>query len=268
MQGTVTHRNHCWVISYKGDSTGIFSGILPEVSEAIRSGATSIILDLEKLKSINRIGTRAILDTIQHAKIRNVNICILSPTPEVRRILKLNGLTTETPIYNERARAIREIDLLDYCDDNRHSNADALLICQKCMMLGRYIRKSLNSQYLKPTYRLCIARDMDQAFSMLRKEKISCVILDASMPILHFENFIDKIQGEPDFPTVPILVVASDEHMPTAEIMIRHGAHDLIRYPFTASEINIRLQNLISYLFDGRTLATYEDIPRPRGFKA
>ena len=88
------------------------------------------------------------------------------------------------------------------------------------------------------------------------------------MPMIQFEKYIENIQIDANLPKIPILIVSTDDNLSSAELMIRHGAHELIRYPFEPREIYIRLQVLIRYLKDHTAFIPPESAPESRGLKS
>lgn len=268
MNSKTARIDHYWVISYEGDTTGLMPGPLPEVLNALQQGAIALILDLSKLASINRSGVKCILESIEASKKYNANVGIVSPPPEVRRILKLNGLDSNTPIYTSQSDAVQHLDLINYQDDARVQNTDTLLICKRDLHIGRHLRESMIRHPMKPHYRIIMSRDLEDAYKTLRKEKVDCVIVDSSMPMVQFEKFIENIQADRKLPSIPILVVSSEKNMPSADLMVRHGAHDLIKFPFSSSEIYIRLQMLISHLKDHRPFFPPDNLDKPFGMRA
>jgi anti-anti-sigma factor len=268
MKGTVNQFDRTDVVSYQGDSTGLLPGALSEVITLINSGAHAVLIDMSRLSSLNRTAIRAIFDSIKLAASRNINFAILSPNREVRRVLKLNGLDSGIPIFSNLDKALSELEYLDYKYRQDNDNADTLLIVRGNLNIGRFIHNGLKAHHLQPCYHLKLVRGLDEAYSYIQEVKIDCILLDAGLPMMHFEKFVERVQSNNRLPEIPILVVATDKTISAADMMIRHGAHDMIRYPFKPEEICSRLQILISYLKDDREFVPLAGIPVPRGYKA
>ena len=103
---------------------------------------------------------------------------------------------------------------------------------------------------------------------MLSEERIDLIIIDGGFPLYHVTNFIELVETDKDLPSIPILVVASDDKLAEAELMIRNGAHEILRYPFNPIEAVVRIQTLISHLKDHRPYIPKGEVVHPRGFKS
>jgi anti-anti-sigma factor len=268
MQAKVSRHDHYWVVSYEGDTVGIMPGPLPEVLSALQEGAHEIILDFSRLRFLNPNGIKALKESLDAAKRREANIGIASPRPQVRRVLKLSGLTPEIPIYFSQLEAISKLDLVDYQTTARQELTDRLLVCQKDLPIARDLRKALKKHPLKPQFRMAPVRDLKRAYQFLLEEKVDCILIESSYPLFQVTQFIERVETDDRLPDIPIVVVASDKDMDEADLMIRNGAHEMLRYPFHPVEVLVRLQTLISHLKDHRPFVPPEKVVQPRGWRA
>jgi len=243
-------------------------GPLPEVLAAIQQGAQGVVIDLSNLKRVTRVGIKAILDSIRLVREHRADISLVNPVPDVRRILKLNGLSWDTPIHDSQWEAVGHLELNSFQDKVEPGRVENLLIVQNHLLIARELRRNLNSHQLKPRYRLLVMRDFDQVYLTMRKSKIECLLVDSTMPLINFDAFIERIQSDRCLPQLPILIATTRENFPTAELMIRHGAHDMIKFPFDSTEIFIRLQVLISHLKDHSPYVPPDSATQPRGYRA
>jgi len=268
MQAKVKRRDDSWIISYEGDTTGLMPGPLPEVLDVLRSGAHEIILNLTALKYLNPNGIKAINESVEAARAREANIGIACPQPQVRRALKLSGLAPKIPIFFSENDAIAHLGLVDYQTTAAQESTDRLLICQKSLPLAGALRQALKEHPLKPHFRMIPCRDMDRAMKTLLEERVDCIVIESTFPMYQVTSFIEKAETDKRLPAIPILVVATDGTLAEAELMIRSGAHEILRYPFRPVEVVVRLQTLISHLKDHRPYHPPEKVVQPRGWKA
>lgn len=268
MQAKVTRRDHYWVVSYEGDTVGIMPGPLPEVLTALQEGAHEIILNLSRLRYLNPNGVKALRESLTAAREREANLGIAAPRPQVRRALKLSGLTPDIPIYFSELEAVSKLDLVDYQDTARQELTDRLLICQKDFPIAGELRKALKKHPLKPHFRMAPVRDLKRASKFLLEERVDCILIESSFPLYQVTQFIERVETDDRLPDIPIVVVSSDERMEEADLMIRNGAHEVLRYPFQPVEVLVRLQTLISHLKDHRPFVPPEKVVQPRGWRA
>jgi len=268
MQAKVTRREHYAIVSYVGDTIGLIPGPLPEVLGVLKTGAQEVILDLSGLRFLNPNGIKAIRESIEIVKKHEASMGISAPPPAVRRAIKMSGLGEEIPIYFSEREAISSLELVDYEAVARNEMSDRLLICQKDLPLAGSLRQALKHHPLKPHYRMIPVRDLKRAFQTLLEEKIDCIIIESSLPLFQVTGFIEKVETDEGIPAIPILVVATDDHLDEADLMIRNGAHDILRYPFQPIEAAVRLQTLISHLKDHRPFVPAERVVQPRGWRS
>jgi anti-anti-sigma factor len=268
MQAKVKKKDHYWVISYEGDTTGLMPGPLPEVIDALRSGAHEIILNLSDLRFLNPNGVKALKESLDAARQREVNLGIASPQPQVRRALKLGGLVPLIPIYYSENEAIANLDLIDYQTSATRDATDRLLICQKKIPIAGSLREAFKKHPTKPRFRLKPIRDLDAAMEVLFEERIDCILIDSSFPLFQVTKFIETVGTDDRLPSIPILIVAQDRDLGNAELIIRNGADEVLRFPFHPVEVVVRLQTLISHLKDHRPFQPPSKVVQPRGWKS
>jgi anti-anti-sigma factor len=267
MQAKVTKHNHYWIVSYEGDTAGLMPGPLPEVLNALQSGAHEIILDLSQLRFLSPNGVKAFRESLEAARSHEANIGITSPTAKVRRALKLSGLTPDIPIYHNEREAITQLDLVNYQESARTDLMDRLLIIQKNLPVAGKLRNALKDHPSKPQYRMIPVRDVKKAFRILLEEKVDCILIDAGFPLFQVTQFIENVETSDQIPCIPILIVSSDDRLDEAELMIRNGAFDIIRYPFQPVEVVVRLHTVISHIKDHSPYQPPAKVVHPRGWQ-
>ncbi|MFH1675698.1 MAG: STAS domain-containing protein [bacterium] len=236
--------------------------------QALQSGAHEILLDFSRLSFLNPNGVKALRESLELAKQHEANLGISSPQPQVRRALKLSGIAPQIPIYFNEMEAIMKLDLIDYQETAVAESTDCLLICQKEIPIARSLRNSLKEMSSKTHYRMVPVRELKRAFQTLLEEKIDCIMIDSSFPLFQVTQFIEQVATDTRLPRIPILVVTSDEKLDEADLIVRNGANEILRYPFKGIEVSIRLQTLISHMKDHRPFHPPDKVVQPRGWRA
>ncbi len=245
MRVRISRHNRYWVLTCSGTTAGLLPGPVPEVISAVKGGAEHLVLNLAELKYINPIGVKAIIDSIDFAKKYGANLAIAEPNSYVRRILRLNWQGAKTPFYRTQLEAMaRMVDKIDIITSSTDLY-DKLLIAQYELKIALEIRNACASHPQKPKFRLKPVRDLSEALSSIRTEKVDCVLVDSGFRLYQVAGFLEDYQQE-ELPEIPIVVISPDRDLNIADRMVRHGATDVLRYPFHPSEVVIRLQSLIS----------------------
>jgi len=270
MQAKVIKKDHYWIVTYDGDTVGSIPGPLPEVLEAIKGGAHEVILDLKMVKYLHPNAIEAFRDSLNAAKKFKANIGIASPAPNIRRMLKLSGLAASIPIYHSDLEAISKLDLYDFDKSAKRAQVDKLLVCQIDEHLAKELKEALKGHSInrRLKYQLEAVRKFSKAIEILQCEKVDCILISAKFPSFKSIQFIDDIRVDTQIPRIPILVAAPHEFLAEAEILVRNGAHDILRRPFDPLETAVRLQTVISFVKDHRPFTPREKVVNPRGWKA
>jgi len=268
MDSKIIKKEHYWVITYEGDTSGLMPGPLPEILEALNSGAHEIILNLSGLRYLSPNGIKALKESLDIAKKREVNIGVAAPPPHVRRALKLAGLVPDIPIFYSEREAITGLELIDYQSTARKDLTDRLLVMQKNLPIAGHLRDALRMHPTKPHFRMIPCRDVKRGLQVLLEERVDCIVVDASFALYQITGFIEKVETDQRLPSIPILVVATDDKLEEAELLIRNGADEILRFPFKPVETVVRLQTLISHMKDHRPYHPPEKVVQPRGWKA
>lgn len=268
MRGKISRRKDNAVISYEGDTVGLFPGPFPEMLSVLQGGARQVIFDFGKLRYMNSSGIESLKESLKASKTFQASLAIVAPTASVRRILKLSGLAQEIPIYFSELEAVSGGEYVDSARTAITEEVDRLLICHKDLPIAGALRRTLKDHPLKPQYRMVPLKDLKKAADILLEEKVDCILLESSLSLVQAGNFIEHVLTDDRIPDIPILIVTTDERLLDAERMVRSGAHDLIRYPLAPIEVVIRLQTLISYFKDHRPFIPPEKVVQPRGWKS
>jgi CheY-like chemotaxis protein len=213
------------------------------------------------------MGIKSLQDTRELVVSKGAHIGIANPRPSVRRALKLNGLSRDVPIYFNIAEAVSKLDLLDYNAESWQDNADMLLILQKDLPIAGDLRHAISQHSFNPGFRMKPVRNSEEAFDVLLSEIVDCILIDSTLRVYQVANFIEKLHDTDGIPAIPVLIVTKDDRIEEAESMVRHGALEILRLPFHAPEVVVRLGNAVSHFKDHRPYFPPKSIPHPRGWR-
>ena len=211
-----------------------------------------IIDSFEKLKKIN-------------IKAFDIAICdyILPDTKEDEHIQyvvnKINTIVL-TKYRNENTKLKFIDNVLDYIykDDintfrylaqlvkryNKNKNRTILIVDDSVVIRNKILK------YLK-LFNLNVfeAKDGKEAKNILEKEKIDLVITDIIMPVMNGFDLVKNIRKEKTFEELPVLGISGFNEEDESIKLLKAGANDFIKKPFTKEELLIRIGNLLD-LYD------------------
>jgi anti-anti-sigma factor len=268
MQSKISIKDHYWIISYEGDMTELLPGPLPEIMQALKKGVHEIVLDLTNLRYLSQLGIKAIRESYTVANEREANIGVVNPQPQVRCALKLSGLFPSLPIYENRAEAISKLDLVDYEKSAVKDLTDRLLIIQKDKPLAGELRDAIKKHSIKQNYRMFPCRDIERAGEILHEERIDCILIDCNFPLYQLTNLIEKVHTDERLQSTPVLIITSNDKLDQAEMLVRNGAQEILRYPFQPVEVVIRLQTMICYLKEHHPRQDNQNLEQTVGWRA
>ena len=250
MRVSISKNNHYWVLSCSGSTVNLPSGTLFDVSVALTDGARDIILDFKNLKFLGSAGVKMLQDTVREVRSYGGHLGIASPNPFVRRQIKLHSLNQEIPVYFNVEEAVARLDLMDYQPELWQDQADLLLIWQKDLPIAVEMRKAVKEHRSTPWFRLRPVHDLEELIEALKSDIAGCILVDSTIPIFKIAGLMEYLRSETWISSIPVLVVSKDDRLSEAQIMIGHGAHELLSFPIAATEAVIRINNVISYFKD------------------
>jgi PleD family two-component response regulator len=246
MQAKLMKKGHYAIIAYKGNITDVSPGPLPEVTKIIRDGFRDIIINLSGVGYLNPSATRAIHDSLEYGKTHNVSISLAEPKPAVRRKLKLNSPNHEIRMYESEKEAMDGMDMTTCQGEMKKGNPEKILIWQKNMQIAASLRASLKEHPMHPVYHLLPVRELESALKILKEECVHCILIDAGFALSTVINFIEKLETDDSVEMTPIIIIANEDQFNAADVMVRNGADDILRYPLKSIETAIRIQTMIS----------------------
>ncbi len=268
MRVSTIRKDHYWILKCEGTTVGVPPRVFADVEAALEEGANDIILDFSSLSYLSCMGIEALSKTVETALNRGVQIGITAPKPDVLRILKLNGLTREVQVYYNLDDAMARFTLDRYDTEAWQASTDMLLVYQRDLPIAREIRTTTNEHPLNPNFRIKPVREPAEAMEFLLSDKVDCILIDSSCMLFKVSNFIEQVRDHESIPKMPILIVSNDERIEQAESMVRHGGHEILRYPFMPNEVLIRILGLISHHKDQRPFYPPNSVAKPKGWQA
>ncbi len=110
------------------------------------------------------------------------------------------------------------------------------------------IRKILHRVLVQAEVRLgkvLEASDGLEALEKLKTDKVGLILSDINMPNMDGIELLSKLKGNPEFKTVPILMVTTEGSQAKVLQALELGAVGYVRKPFTAEQIKEKLAGLI-----------------------
>jgi len=266
MKATVKRKDHCAVITFEGDTSGLIPGPFPEVLEALNDGALEIVLNFANVTFINPNGIKSLKESLEAVKKRNATLGIAEPRPNVRRTLKMSGLVPEIPIYYSEREAIVNLDHIDYREDAIKEHTDRILIIQQDLSIAGHLREALKKHPQKPHYRMIPVRNLARAMDILNEDRVDCILIECGFSLVKISDFIEKVETDSRLPKIPIVVICTDDKLPDSELLIKNGAHEILRFPFNPIETVVRIQTVISHMKDHKPFIPPAKVVQPRGY--
>lgn len=103
------HRENAIILEPHGriDSTNA-QDFTEQLTKAVGSGASRVIVDLEHLAYISSAGFRSLLIAAKQAKKSGLEFCLCSVEGKIRQLFELGGFLHLFPIHESRDSAVSE----------------------------------------------------------------------------------------------------------------------------------------------------------------
>ena len=105
--------------------------------------------------------------------------------------------------------------------------------------------RNLASNILGKRYRVTAVSSGRDAFSVLRDNKVSLVLMDVMMPDMDGFETLRRIRSKTEWSTIPVIFLTGDENRETEIRCFRSGASDFVRKPFLAQVLVERVRRII-----------------------
>lgn len=104
----------------------------------------------------------------------------------------------------------------------------------------------LMSHLLRSKYRITIAHDGMEALEKMRKSDQDLIISDVMMPRMDGNKLTKIVKADPDLRHLPIILLTAKTQEEDKQKSLKLGADDYITKPFKMSDLQIRIDNIIS----------------------
>ncbi len=118
----------------------------------------------------------------------------------------------------------------------------ALIIEDDATVRG-YLKRIIQ---LKFSFNIAEAENGSEGLEALQKSKPDIIFLDISMPVMNGIEFLQKIKVEPEFSSIPILVITAHNDKDSIQKMIELGISDYILKPINPEITFNRIQSVLN----------------------
>lgn len=130
---------------------------------------------------------------------------------------------------------IKDINKL-IIDLSNNKNKNILIIDD-----STFVRKTIRNILEMKNYTIFESKDGIAGIEHLEKGSlVNLILLDLEMPNLSGIEVLEKIKNNPKLEDIPIIIISSSEDKQKYSHVIKHGAVDFIRKPFSAEEILLK----------------------------
>ncbi len=120
----------------------------------------------------------------------------------------------------------------------------AILIVDDSSTLRNLIRKSLESAGYN---NIIEAINGKAALNVLSQNKIDLIISDLIMPELNGLELLRALIDKPDYQSIPFIVLTSETSNETFKEVMKTGATDFIKKPFTSEDLINKIKSIIAW---------------------
>ncbi len=109
---------------------------------------------------------------------------------------------------------------------------------------SRAIRLILANTLSELGYEVCQAANGKEALDVLRKERgsVSLILVDWNMPEMNGLDFVKHVRSNPQFSSVPLMMVTTETEMHQMVKALEAGANEYVMKPFTKEIIADKLR--------------------------
>ena len=90
------------------------------------------------------------------------------------------------------------------------------------------------------------AADGEEALAILREQTIHLVLTDINMPKMNGLELLSKLKSEDQWKDVPVLLITTEGRVDTVLEAAHRGAAGYVKKPFTAGDIQAKIEPLLA----------------------
>ena len=109
------------------------------------------------------------------------------------------------------------------------------------------INRMILRRYMEEQYTVLEAVNGEEALTILsdQKQPVSVILLDLIMPVMDGYQFLEKIKADPSLISIPVIVVSGSNDAKAESDILKLGAMELLKKPFSREVIIQRVQNIV-----------------------
>lgn len=232
------------LLALHGAATEETGHLLPGLQETLDSGQTKIILNLGDVTYVNSAGLSRFIESYKNAIRKGATLALCNLQPHVLKVFKLARVEVFIPIYPSEAQAFRHFGVL-VKENAEGPPREQILVVEPRAEIGDELTRLLTSQKEQLNYRLSRVPSVVEALKFVELRKVQVVVLDVTLPVKDCERLLSDLKVHPEHRRVPVIVATPDNRIADADWLIRNGADDLLRMPFSPYEVSSRLRTAL-----------------------
>ncbi len=152
---------------------------------------------------------------------------------------RADGLMYEEKKLLKSMGAITRDETTDAEPESGEQQAESIIDVRRHILVveDEDINQMMLGNILSEDYELLFASDGIEALEVLEKHKedVALILLDLMMPRMNGTEFLEKIKGEADLKSIPVIVLTADQRSEVECLQI--GAMDFLHKPYPAPEV-------------------------------
>lgn len=120
-----------------------------------------------------------------------------------------------------------------------------ILIVDDSSTIRKIIMRCINHTQI-PVGSVFEAGDGEEALAIMNQQSIHLVLTDINMPKMNGLELLSRLKSEDRWKAVPVLLITTEGRMDTVLEAANKGAAGYVKKPFTAGDIQAKIEPLLS----------------------
>ena len=180
-----------------------------------------------------------------------------TPTTQAIPVIILSSSTSETDVSNAiQAGAAAYIEKREarvrFYDTVQQVLAKSAAQSDRTIMVvddSRPIRIVIQRGLMEAGFRVISAENGKEALALLSKDRPDLILTDINMPEMDGFQFCEAVHADPEFATIPFVVMSTLNERAQMREIIKYGATDYLVKPFNVDELVIHLERFLADRF-------------------
>ena len=153
----------------------------------------------------------------------------------------LLGLFTDITESKKLEKELKRFESVFQLNEENHP----YLLIMDDLEINRVVIREL----FQDRYEILEAENGEIGLELLKRygNKIEIIILDLLMPVLDGKGFLKEKNKNPEFTSIPVVVVSSEDSKTMQLSMLELGVNDYITKPFVQEIVKKRIENVLEY---------------------